>query len=360
MTQLQLDGSKIQHHVKELNAWRRGDTVYPLLVEISPTNICNHGCLFCAYDYMDGRSSEAALDRSNSAFIGAERLMKVISELHEVGTKSLFYSGEGEPLLHKRLPEIIAFAGNLGLDQALNTNGSALTGDVIEQILPHMSWVRFSVNGVNEADYAFNHRTSPSQFKLVIDNIKAAAEFKGRHGLPVTLGIQCVHMGQEPEEIFELAQRFKELGGGYFSLKQFNEHPANPYQQKTTPVREDFYQLLELNDSSFQAHVRMPFGDAEPKRPYKSCLALPFFAEIVADGQVFACGPHLGEAAFSYGNIYDDDFRTLWSAGNRAKVENHVQGIDDLDHVCMPNCRLNEVNKFLWNLAHPPEHVNFI
>ena len=360
MAQLQLDGSKIQYHPEALNKWRHGETVYPLLVEISPTNICNHGCLFCAYDYMDGRSSQAELDKSNGAFIDADRLISVISELPAVGTKSIFYSGEGEPLLHKRLPEVISHTAGLGLDQALNTNGSALKGAVMERILPHMSWVRFSVNGVNDADYAFNHRTSPGQCKMVTGNIQAAAEFKAKHNLAATLGIQCVHMGQQPDEIFELAHRFKELGGGYFSLKQFNEHPANPYQQDKTPVREDFYRLLELNDANFQAHVRMPFGDAEPKRTYKSCLALPFFAEIVADGQVYACGPHLGEAAFSYGNIYDADFRTLWSEGNREKVENHVQGIDDLDHVCMPNCRLNEVNKFLWNLAHPPEHVNFI
>ena len=360
MARLQLDGTKMQHHVEALNVWRRGETVYPLLVEISPTNVCNHGCLFCAYDYIDGRSSQAALDKSNSAFIDAERLMAVISELHEVGTKSLFYSGEGEPLLHKRLPDIIEFAGGLGLDQAVNTNGSALKGKVMQRILPHLSWIRFSVNGVNEADYAFNHRTSPDQFNRVIGNIKAAAKFKKQHGLPVTLGIQSVHMGQKPEEIFELARRFKELGGGYFSLKQFNEHPANPYHQDETPKREDFYRILELNDDDFQAHVRMPLGEAAPKRSYKSCLALPFFAEIVADGQVYACGPHLGEAAFCYGSIYEADFRTLWSKNNRAKVENHVQGIDDLDHVCMPNCRLNEVNKFLWNLAHPPEHVNFI
>ena len=262
--------------------------------------------------------------------------------------------------MHRRLPDIIDFAGGLGLDQALNTNGSALTGNVIERILPHLTWIRFSVNGVNEADYAFNHRTSPGQFNKVIENIKAAAKFKKQHALPVTLGIQSVYMGQKPEEVFELARRFKDLGGNYFSLKQFNEHPANPYHQDETPAREQFEKILELNDAGFQAHVRMPLGEAAPKRTYKSCLALPFFAEIVADGQVYACGPHLGEAAFSYGSIYEADFRTLWSKEGRSKVEHHVQGIDDLDHVCMPNCRLNEVNKFLWNLAHPPEHVNFI
>ncbi len=51
-------------------------------------------------------------------------------------------------------------------------------------------------------------------------------------------------MGQKPEEVFELARRFKDLGGNYFSLKQFNEHPANPYHQDETPAREQFEKFL--------------------------------------------------------------------------------------------------------------------
>lgn len=360
MARYQLDGEKLHFHLDEVARWRRGETVYPILVEISPTDTCNHGCLFCAYDYIDGRSSQEAPAKRPINFIDAERLINVISDLRRLGTKSLFYSGEGEPLLHKRLPDIVEHAGALGLDQALNTNGTAFKGNALARILPHLSWVRYSVNGVNPADYALNHRTRPDQFEAVMANIGAAAALKARDGLRATLGVQSVYMGQAPEEIYALARRAKDIGATYFSLKQFNLHPANPYREGRTPTRDDFARVLELNDSGFQAHIRLPFGDAAPKRSYKSCLALPFFAEIVASGEVYACGPHLGEAAFGYGSIYDMDFETLWSAENRRKVENHVNSIDDLDHVCMPNCRLNEVNKFLWNLAHPPEHVNFI
>ncbi|MDG2205956.1 MAG: SPASM domain-containing protein, partial [Alphaproteobacteria bacterium] len=99
---------------------------------------------------------------------------------------------------------------------------------------------------------------------------------------------------------------------------------------------------------------------ASTKRPYKQCLSLPFFAEIVANGEVYTCGPHLGEKDFCYGNIHDMDFTTLWSDANRDKVEAYIRRIDDLDHVCMPNCRLDGINRALWDLQNPPDHVNFI
>ncbi len=360
MSQFQLDGTKLIHHAEALAAWQRGDVVYPVLVEISPTNTCNHGCLFCSYDYIDGRSSRDAVDKSGATFLDADRLIEVIDELAALGTKSLFYSGEGEPLLHKRLPEIIEHAGARGLEQALNTNGVALRNSTMRRVLPHLSWIRFSINGVNEGDYALNHRAPAAHFARVIENLETAAAFKAREGLAVALGVQCVHMGQTPTEILAFAQRVKSIGASYFSLKQFNEHPSNPYAQAATPQRDAFLDLLALSDDGFQAHVRLPFGEAAPRRPYRRCLGLPFLTEIVASGEVYACGPHLGEKAFCYGSIHEADFKTLWSHENRRKVEQHVAGIADLDHTCMPNCRLNEVNKLLWSLANPPEHVNFI
>jgi hypothetical protein len=37
----------------------------------------------------------------------------------------------------------------------------------------------------------------------------------------------------------------------------------------------------------------------------------------------------------------------------------HVADELDLSR-CMPTCRNDAVNRFLWRLKHPPEHVNFI
>jgi hypothetical protein len=27
---------------------------------------------------------------------------------------------------------------------------------------------------------------------------------------------------------------------------------------------------------------------------------------------------------------------------------------------CRLNCRMNSINSYLWDLLHPPDHVNFI
>ncbi|HLO75649.1 MAG TPA: radical SAM protein [Magnetospirillum sp.] len=351
MTQYQLDGTKINHHVEALAKWKRGETVYPLLVEISPTTSCNHKCSFCSFEYVE----------RDQTFLDADRLISIADELAPLGTKALYYAGEGEPLLHKRLPEVIIHAGRLGaFSQALNTNGSALTAKIAEQILPELSWLRVSLNGVDAEDYAKVHATTPAQYDLVRRNIAAAAEFKRRQGLTVSIGVQCVYLGQPGEKILSLAQDVRDLGADYFALKQFNCHPRNAFNVEVSPPAELFAPLLALSRSGFQVTARMGLTTQPAPRPYKQCLALPFFAEIAGNGEVFACGPHLGEAPYSYGSIYAMDFKALWEKGNREKVEAHVRAIPDLDHECMPNCRLDAVNRYLWDLSNPPAHVDFI
>ncbi|MBF0270764.1 MAG: radical SAM protein [Magnetococcales bacterium] len=350
MAELQLDGTKLTFHVKELLAWKQGGFVPPILVEVSPTNLCNHRCDFCAYEYLD----------RNGTYLDMDRFRVILDELAAMGTKSLFYSGEGEPLIHKGLPDIIVHAGGMGFEQALNTNGARLLPAVADRILPWLSWVRWSINGVSREDYALHHRVSPRQFDLVMNNLTHAAQVKRDLGLPVTIGVQFVYLGQSAATVIALAERMKAIGVSYFAVKQFNRHPNNPFALETPPPIEELLTILQLNDANFHATVRLGALEWQAPREYQRCQALPFFAEIVANGDVYACGPHLGNPAFCYGNIHDTSFASLWSGAGRRQVEAHVCSIPDLDAVCMPNCRLHEINRFLWKLSHPPEHPDLV
>lgn len=351
MSKLELSGTKLIHHLEILNKWKNGETIYPVFVEISPTDACNHKCVFCAYDYLERKHN----------FINSKKLKDTFNELHKLGTKALFYSGEGEPLLHKELPDIIKHAANLGYDQALNTNGVLLADKKMEQIVPYMSWIRTSINGVSEQDYANIHKVDKKYYKVVLNNLENAARFSKQHNLETAIGVQCIYLNQPIEKLAIYIKRIRNTGINYVSIKQFNEHPSNPFKlDKPLPNPEELKALEDLSTNDFQVTIRLELETRKWRRPYTKCLALPFFAEIVANGDVYACGPHLGEKEFCYGNIYETDFKTLWSEKGRAAVENHVCSIADLDRTCMPNCRLDQINRLLWDLQNPPDHINFI
>ena len=82
-------------------------------------------------------------------------------------------------------------------------------------------------------------------------------------------------------------------------------------------------------------------------------------AEIDCRGDIYPCGPHLGNKEFVYGNIYEKSFKKIWNSEQCRNVIKFIENELDLSR-CMPNCRNDAVNRFLWKLKTPPEHVNFI
>jgi hypothetical protein len=59
------------------------------------------------------------------------------------------------------------------------------------------------------------------------------------------------------------------------------------------------------------------------------------------------------------GNIYKNTFKQIWESEKHKKLLRFAN--EKLDSgKCRVNCRMDEVNRYLWELKHPPAHVNFI
>ena len=71
------------------------------------------------------------------------------------------------------------------------------------------------------------------------------------------------------------------------------------------------------------------------------------------------CGPYYGNKDHVYGNIFEESFQKIWDSKRTAEIHQHAACGLDISK-CMPNCRPDAVNRFLWETKHPPAHVNFI
>ncbi len=88
-------------------------------------------------------------------------------------------------------------------------------------------------------------------------------------------------------------------------------------------------------------------------------MALPFWSYIDAGGNVWGCSVYLGDERFKYGNIFENSYKDIWEGEKREEslkwVEKELKTTS-----CRVNCRMDEINQYLWNLSYPPDHVNFI
>lgn len=350
-----IDGHKLMYHVPRVHRWLDGESIYPIYMEISPTGACNHRCTFCALDYMEYQPR----------WLDADVLRQRFAELGDLGLRSLLVGGEGEPLLHRDCAGIIASARDAGLDVALTTNGVLLDEDRCAAMLPKLEWLKVSINAGSPETYAEVHRAPLRHFPRVMKNLEAAVAFKRRDGLRCVLGAQMLLLPENRAEAAPLARKMRALGLDYLVIKPYSHHTRSITQQ----YKEIHYsgepelarELAELKTDTFSVIFRARTIEKweQADRPYDRCLALPFWSYVDAGGGVWACSAHLGDERFRLGDLKKQTFQQIWQGPRRREVMEWVHGRMDLSR-CRLNCRMDEVNRYLWGLKNPPPHVNFI
>jgi radical SAM protein with 4Fe4S-binding SPASM domain len=162
-----------------------------------------------------------------------------------------------------------------------------------------------------------------------------------------------------------LAEIARDIGMDYLVIKPYSHHQLS----KTERYKNITYESdLELHDSLQRfnnEHFRVIFRAQtmkkwdEAHRNYKQCFALPFWSYIDAGGTVWGCSAYLGDKRFYYGNIYENGFQEIWESKERLDSLEMMKKRQNVE-ACRINCRMDKINRYLWELKYPPEHVNFI
>ncbi len=352
MSELFLDGSKLLHHLPVVEKWKNGQSFFPIHAEISPTSGCNQRCTLCYVDFLGHKSG----------FLEEEIMNKLADDFGSVGLKSVLLAGEGEPTANKGIVSMIQRAQRNGVDMALNTNAVLMTKEMSKEIMPYLTWSRFTFQAGNQELYQSIHKGHVSDFKRATTNVADAVKIKIDNKLNVTLGTQQILINENFQNIYETAKLSKELGVDYFVVKRFSKHPKNSYD-----VPEDIHlqsldqlkQVESLTDSKFKVIVRWNNFNDSPVRGYKKCLGTPFITQILADGKIYPCSQFFKDPAFCYGDLHSQSFNEIFTSGNVERITKKIENEINVKG-CISFCRHNSTNEFLWKLVERPEHENFI
>lgn len=351
-----IDSHKLIYHPDRVNQWLKDPlNTYPIYLEISPAGCCNHRCKFCAVDYIGYKN----------VFLNTKLLIKRVKEMAKLGVRSIMYGGEGEPLLHKDIAEIVIQTKKAGIDVAFTTNGVFLNEDFFKKALGSIEWIKVSIDaGTNKTHHKI-HRGGSKDFDRIIENFILAAKIRKKNNYKCTLGGQMLLLPDNYKEAMILAKKLKKAGADYLVIKPYSQHLFSETKiYKSINYKDYIYldeKLQKLADKNFKVIFRKQTMEKWDKsaKPYQRCYSVPFFwAYIDAEGNVWSCSCFLKDKRFYLGNLYKSSFKEIWQSNLRRKNIKLMEKFDISQ--CRINCRMDEVNKYLWNLKNPPSHVSFI
>ena len=344
---------RLAHWMKAGDNWEKLKKVYPIYMEVSPSGSCNHRCIFCALDYLDFKKN----------FLNFDAYLNFLKTASRKGVKSIMFGGEGEPLLHPRISEMVSATKKNKIDVAFTTNGSLMTPDFLNRNMANISWIKVSLDAGTAATHVKIHRTTAKDFQRIMSNIKFAVDLKKKNKYSCSVGVQILLLPQNYKEVLRLASAVKEIGVDYFVVKPYSQ---GLYSRNKMQVDYRKFKYLEdkvnkLSDTRLSSVFRsQAFGTAINKESgYKHCRAVPFFwAYVMANGDVHTCSAFLGNKKFIIGNINTDKFDIIWEGKRRM---NNWKLIKNLSiKTCRRNCRMDKVNTYLEKLCNPAPNHTFI
>ena len=330
----------------------KGENIYPIEVEISPSGACNHRCVFCAVDYIGYQPD----------FLDKDIILRDIAKMGQKGLKSVICSGEGEPLLNKNMPDIANGIKACGVDVAMSSDGALFTKDKAKECLGAFTWIRFSVASMEGESYDKIQRGKLGDLEKVKENLTEAVGIKRDRKLKTTLGVQCLLLPDNMAQLPDMARQCREIGVDYLTIKPYSQHlhSENTFQIDYEAMLTLENEVKQYETDRFSVYFRAnAMKKVHQEKSYRQCLGLPFMTHIDAKGNVWPCVAHIGTKEFCYGNIYEQSFEEIWEGTRRQEILHQLHKLD-INKVCREACRLDEINRYLDDLKNPGEHVNFI
>lgn len=155
-----------------------------ILLQIEVTNACNHRCYFCP-----NAASTRPVKMMEYDF--AERIMRECADFLGTGKKVCFHMN-GEPLLYKRLPELVKLSKDLGYEYSFVTTNGSLAADELLQALfdAGLDSIKFSINAGTRESYLKIH--GRDDFEKAVHALEFSSEYRKESGKNYRIYVSCV------------------------------------------------------------------------------------------------------------------------------------------------------------------------
>jgi MoaA/NifB/PqqE/SkfB family radical SAM enzyme len=318
-----LDSHKLSYHMDRVLAWEAGERIAPVSVDMSLTRACGAMCSFC-YAMMQESQARSSIKVKNA--------LDLADDFSTIGVRSVSLVSDGESTLSPAYVPFIQHLSRQGIDVGNATNAWEWEPEKIDQVLPYLTWVRFTVAAGRPESYAKHMYKGPEYtevFDRAMRHIRYAVDLKKKKGLKVTLGIQMVLMPSLKDEIMPFAKLGVDLGVDYAVIKHCSDDEQGTlgidYRQY-----EPMYHLLNQAESlsTDQTKVIVKWDKIKDgdRPPYKRFFGPQFLLQISGSGLVAPSGMFFNArySKLHIGNFTEERFLDIWRSERYWRAMNYL------------------------------------
>lgn len=309
-------------HPSRLAVLREAGHPFPVHLHLIVSDVCNLDCPGCAYR-MSGYTSNQlwGTQRNPDRMLDLEVVKAILRDAAVMGTKAIELTGGGEPTVHPRIGEILAYAKGLALETALITNGLLLT---VRNLIPaaiRCEWVRISIDAATPDTYG---KVRPSlggprgdQLMTVLHSLSALRLARDAARSPCVIGAGFVVQRENWREIYDAVRLYKLNGADNVRISGLFTPAGDAYH---APHFEEARRLEQAaihdfdGQDGFRVYGRFAekVDDLHGPPDYATCHYQRFTTYIGADANLYRCCVLAYSLRGLLANVKEQGFMAAW------------------------------------------------
>jgi sulfatase maturation enzyme AslB (radical SAM superfamily) len=339
---------KAAWHLDNIALLRRGELPPVTSIQVVLSDFCNHDCSFCFYRRSNNHTDTFADGEQHNPrrYIPLDVINTTIDQAAEMGTKSMVFTGGGEPTMYKKHVEVFNRALDKGIAAGLITNGAHIKDTCLESLM-RFTWVRVSLDAATPETYKELRRVRDGEFEKVLNNVTRMVKRRAETKSSVTIGLSFVVTEDNVEEIPLAIKIANQINVDYLRIMpevgRFGKDPDSLRQANAliedTPTNVKIYNLL--------------FREDNDKITFSKCRRMGSVIYIGGDSKIYACCQVSYTLKGCIGDLSKQDY-AQWHEENKHTL------IENFDPNSCGRCVYANTNNILEYLSSNPDHVDFI
>lgn len=250
---LELDTSNI---IKDWIQRLAVDKQYPMMLILDITNVCNFKCPHCPQPIM------ASHPNYRASYMDYEAYIKIIDEIADKEVKFIRFTGDGEPMLHKRFMDMVDLAKQkTKIPLVLTTNGSLLNPVRAGQLLDlGLDVIDVSLDAFTKEKY--NVVRKGGNYHEVLGNLHQLLALRARKKSKTRVMVNMIRQNLVADEVEDFQKYWEPLvdfviiRNLHTATKQVNQIEVDKKMQRDQPERHPCAHLWKRLTIDFSFNVK--------------------------------------------------------------------------------------------------------